>query len=190
MQNGGAILLGLGAMSLGIWVSSLFSWTKESKMADQDDLEYRSGGKSVSLEEVLKPLSEPDWEHWLFGDKSEPRGLAYVRYWDREADVVIIDEEPRVIAWRALLIGEDAGPMVPEFVSWFFVGGLQEPIEELMKLPDPGTPEAPDRRMVASEVLRVPPGWWNSGPTVTRPAVEKRSQVRGGGVRKGEAPRA
>ncbi|GAA1940050.1 hypothetical protein [Amycolatopsis minnesotensis] len=159
-------------------------------MSDQDGLEYQSDGKSIELADALKPLSGPEWEQWQFGNEDELRGLAYVRYWDREADVVILDEEPRAIAWRAVVVEEDAGPLVPEFVSWFFVGGLQEPIEHLMTLPEPGAPGAPDLRMVAPENLRVPPEWWNSGSRVIRPAAEKRPEVHGGGVRKGEAPRA
>lgn len=189
MHNGGAILLGLGGLILGIWISSLFVWTKEAKMPDQGDT-YYSGDKVIDLNAVLKPLSEPEWEQWAFGDENEPSGLAFVRYWDRHADVAMVDPEPRVFAWRAVLIGEDAGPLVPEFVSWFFIGGLEEPVKQLMILPAPGADGAPERRMPAPTSLRVPPDWWNSGSRVIRPAAKKRPEVHGGGARKGEAPRA
>ncbi|PFG57119.1 hypothetical protein ATK36_0678 [Amycolatopsis sulphurea] len=123
---------------------------------------------------IFASLFAPEWEHWAFGGEADPHGLAFVHHWEpragstRCADVVILDGEPRSITWRAVLVAEDDSPMVPEFVTWFSIGGLNGPVEELLRLPAPGMADAPECRVVASETLRVPAVWWNSGAQLIR----------------------
>lgn len=88
-------------------------------------------------------------------DRHGPEILAAVHDWGGTADVVILHDEERAVAYRTPT-GPDIDMFRPEWVYWSYAAGPVWTLRALLTLAPPGHPDAPGDLIQAQPGLGLP----------------------------------
>jgi hypothetical protein len=133
-----------------------------------DDRLVVRDNSSLSLEVLLGELAHRHWEKWAFGDARNPLGIAFLRWWPRFADVVVLHGPDHAVTYRAYRDAR-SHPFAPEAVAWVYTGRPSHAIRNLLLLPPPGMVDAPADVLRLGERVGVPRFWLAGNPLYQRP---------------------